>query len=281
MVRSIFIALAVAASLFAFGWLGEVPGGALVRAGGGVALGVMVASFAYGQITWMTVAAGALSPLAFAALEQRSLGFATAAMCMFWLAPRFVLAATRRTLAILVSTSATAALVGGFVFAGNIDGSLSASLASCVFAGSSLSLVGILVPVDTSTAWALKTAAAMIGSPARDSLERAARAHGQASRLPSSAAKRSQWRALVHLADRRAALERMEGRDAEEARRDLDERIATQCSELAPVEDPVAAAAPKAEEATLDPSEPEVTLADEPIALEAPPPPTARETAEP
>ena len=161
MVRSIFIALAVAASLFAFGWLGEVPGGALVRAGSGVALGVMVASFAYGQITWMTVAAGALSPLAFAALEQQSLGFATAAMCMLWLAPRFVLAETRRTLAILVAASATAALMGGFVFAGNIDGTLSASIASCVFAGSSLSLVGILVPVDTSVAWALKTAAAI------------------------------------------------------------------------------------------------------------------------
>jgi hypothetical protein len=247
MLRSIFIALAVAASLFAFGWLGEAPGGAIARAGGGVALGVMVAAFVYGQTTWMTVAAGALSPLAFAALEERSLGLAAASMCILWLAPRFVLAETRRALSILVVASATAALIGG----------------SCVFAGSCLSLVGILVPVDTSVAWALKTAAAVIGSPTRDALERAARAHRQASRLPSTAAKRSAWRALAHLADRRAAVERLEGRDADETRRDLDERIAAQASELAPSETPAARPEVKTDDPICDATEPEATVVDE------------------
>jgi hypothetical protein len=279
MLRSIFIALAVAASLFAFAWLGEAPGGALVRAGGGVALGVMVATFAYGQITWMTVAAGALSPLAFVALEERSLGLATASMCILWLAPRFVLAETRGRLAILAVASVTAAVTGGFVFAGNIDGPLSARIASCVFAGSCLSLVGILVPVDTSVAWALRTASAVIGSPARDVLERAARAHRQASRLSTSSAKRVQWRALVQLGDHRAALERIEGRDADESRRDLDERIATQASELAPLETPAGTevATPEAEA----PAEPEVTLADEAGDPDPALPAIARETAEP
>src|SRR5258708_33353147 len=112
MLRSIFIALAVAASLFAFTWLGEAPGGALVRAGSGVALGVMVATFAYGQTTWMTVAAGALSPLAFAALQERSLGLAAATMCLLWLGPGFLLARKRSMLANLRGASATAAVVG-------------------------------------------------------------------------------------------------------------------------------------------------------------------------
>lgn len=235
MLRSVFIALAVAATLFAFASLGEAPGGALVRAGTGVALGVIVASLAYGQATWMTVAAGALSPLAFAALEDRSLGLATAAMCSLWLLPRLVLAETRRLLVVLAIASGTAALIGGFVFASNIDGSLSARIASCVFAGSCLSLVGILVPVDTSVAWALRSAAAVVASPAREALERAARVHRQASRLSSSSARRAEWRALVRLADRRAALARIEGRDADESRQDLDERIITQAADLAPV----------------------------------------------
>jgi hypothetical protein len=277
MLRSIFIALAVAGSLFALGWLGEVPVGALVRAGAGVTIGVLVASIAFGDINWMTVSAGALSPLAFAALEGRSLGLATAAMCMLWLAPRFVLAETRRSLAILVAASATACLVGGFVFAGNIDGELASRLASCVFAGSCVSLVGILVPVDTTVGWALKNAAAVIQTPVRDVLERAARAHRQASRLPSTRAKRDAWRSLARLADRRAAMERTEGRDADESKSELDQQISAAVSELAPAEGAPAATAPKV--AGPDPNEPEVTLA-EPLPVQPTLPGLERETAE-
>src|SRR5258708_22016403 len=116
MLRSIFIALAVAASLFAFTWLGEAPGGALVRAGSGVALGVMVATFAYGQTTWMTVAAGALSPLAFAALQERSLGLAAATMCLLWLAPPFPPPPNPRKLSLFLGASATTPPLWGVVF---------------------------------------------------------------------------------------------------------------------------------------------------------------------
>jgi hypothetical protein len=278
MLRSIFIALALATSLFAWSWLGEVPVGALARAGGGVTIGVLTATIVFGDVTWITVAAGALSPLAFTALEPHSLGIAAAVMCLLWLAPRFVLAETRRTLAILVVASATACLIGGFVFAGNIDGQFYARIASCVFAGSCLSLVGILVPVDTTVGWALKTAALVLPAPMREALERAARVHRQASSLPSTRTKRDAWRSLAQLADRRAALQRMEGPDADEAKRDLDERIAAQMSELAPVE---GANVPAPEAPTANSAEPEVTLVDEPVPAQPTLPGFERETAEP
>src|SRR5258706_2965372 len=149
MLRSVLFALTAAACLFAFGWLGSVPGGPLVRALVGVTLGTLVTSLAYGQPTWVTVTVGALSPLAFVSIEDRSLGFAAAAMCFLWVAPRFLLAETRRTLAALVGASIVAAAVAGLIFAAYVDSPTSAHLASCIFAGSCLSLVGILIPVNT------------------------------------------------------------------------------------------------------------------------------------
>jgi hypothetical protein len=279
MLRSIFIALAVAATLLAWSWLGDAPVGALARAGGGVTLGVLVATIVFGDITWFTVAAGALSPLVFTGLEPRSVALATAAMCLLWLAPRFVLAETRRTLVILAVASTSACLIGGFVFAGNVEAELYARIASCVFAGSCLSLVGILVPVDTTVGWALKTAATVIREPVGEMLTRAARAHRQASRLGSTRAKRDAWRLLARLADRRAAMERQEGPDADEAKREIDDQIAAQVSVLAPVEKGSAVATP--DPTVADPSEPEVTLVDEPAPVQPMLPGLERETAEP
>jgi hypothetical protein len=279
MLRSIFIALAVAASLFAWSLLGELPVGALARAGGGVTIGVLTSAIAFGDVTWFTVAAGALSPLAFAAIASQSAGLATAAMCVLWLAPRFVLAETRRMLAILVTGTTIACLVGGFVFAANVDVPLLARIASCVFAGSCLALVGILVPVDTTVGWALKTAAAVISTPVRAALERAARVHHRASSLPRARAKRDAWRSLAQLADRRAAMEHLEGRDADESKRELDERISTQASELAPEESSTSIASPMP--TTTVPTEPEITVVDDPTPVQPTLPGLERETAEP
>jgi hypothetical protein len=183
-------------------------------------------------------------------------------MCFLWIAPRFLLAETRRTLAALVGASIVAAAVAGLIFAAYIDSPTSAHLASCIFAGSCLSLVGILIPVDTGVAWALRTAAAAIESPSRHALERAARAHRQATRLPSLTSKRSQWRALVRLADQRAGLRTLDGAEADEARRDLDARIETLAAELAPVAEPSKAAK----------TEPPVTVETAPVEPEPAPP---------
>jgi hypothetical protein len=86
--------------------------------------------------------------------------------------------------------------------------------------------------VSTTTAYALRTAAAAIDSPIRDVLVRAAEAHESTRWQPRASAARRQWRVLVHLSDQRAALERAGGADAAEQRRGIDERIEASSREL-------------------------------------------------
>jgi hypothetical protein len=234
MLRSILVALGAAACLFAWAALGEMPGGAVTRAVAGVALGVGVTALVYGQATFAAVALGAASPLAFAALDQASHGAAATAMCLLWLAPRFVLADTRRRLIALVAVSVVAALIAGSIFAAYWDAPFAAHAASCVFAGSCLSLVGTVVQVPTNTAYALRTAADAIEGPTREMLLRAAHAHESSRWQSRGSAARRQWQTLVQLCDRRATLERAAGGEAAEQRRVVDERIETIARELAP-----------------------------------------------
>ena len=237
MLRSTLAAVAFGASLWAFAWLGAL-GEPIARAGAAVAIGILVTALAYGRATFLSIGIGALSPLAFSLLERHSLGLAATALCSIWMLPRLVLAPSSRSLGLLAALSITASAVAGFVFAAYVDAGWAAELASCLFAGSCLSLVG-LVPVDTGVAFALRTAAAAIddaakspkgSSPARQALERAARWHRQSHASPS------QWRALGRLADERAALQRSKADENESARKELDERIEALAAELAPVD---------------------------------------------
>jgi hypothetical protein len=227
MLRSTLTAFGFAASLFAFASLDAI-GEPVLHAALAVALGVAVTALAYGQLAFVAVTLGALSPLALALLEKHSMVLAVAALSFAWLLPRFLLADGRKLLYLAVA-SLGAALVTGFVVAGYVDAGWAAQVAACVFAGSCLSLVG-LVPTETGIAWALRAAAAVIDSPARPALERAARAHASRDRRAS---KGTSWRALARLADQRAAMERGEKRD-DDARKDLDDRIVTLAEELAP-----------------------------------------------
>jgi len=229
--RSIVVALGGAACLFAFAALGELPGGAVARAMVSVLLGIGVAALIYGDRTFVTVSLGAISPLALAALERTSLAVATATMCALWLLPRFVLAGTLRRFVTLASISIAAACVAGSIFAAYVDAPLAAHAASCVFAGSCLSLVGILVPLPTPTSHALGIAAATIAGPSHDALTRAAAAHESSRWQPQTRQGRRQWRELLRLSDERAALERAGGA---EQRRELDQRIDAAVCELAP-----------------------------------------------
>jgi hypothetical protein len=256
MLRSTLAAVAFGASLWAFAWLDSLVE-PIARAGAAVAIGVFVTALAYGQATFLSIGIGALSPLAFSLLERHSLGLAATALCSIWMLPRLVLAPSSRSLGLLVAVSIAASAVAGFVFAAYVDAGWAAELASCLFAGSCLSLVG-LVPVDTGVAFALRAAAAAIddaakspkgGSPARQALERAARWHRQSHASPS------QWRALGRLADERAALQRSKATENERARKDLDERIEALAAELAPV-DPASSPA-----AVAGPTEPAPTEA--------------------
>ena len=233
MLRSILVALGAAACLLAFAALGELPGGPIARALAGVITGVLVTTLIYGQATFVAVSLGAMSPLVFAAAERTSLALATAAMCLLWLMPRFVLAPSRRRLTILVTVSAGAAAVAGWIFAAYLEAPWAAHIASCIFAGSCLALVGVVVPVPSATALALRTAAAAVDAPIRAVVLRAADEYESSRWQPRPRAARRQWRALVRLTDQRASLERARGGSAEEQRQDLDQRIETLTSELA------------------------------------------------
>ena len=243
MLRSILVALGAAACLFAFAALGEMPGGAVTRAIAGVVLGVGMASLVYGEATFAAVALGAVSPLAFAALEPTSEVAAATAMCLLWLAPRFVLADTPRKLGALMAVSTIAAAIAGAIFAAYWEAPLAAHAASCVFAGSCVSLVGTVVPVPTTTAHALRTAASVISAPVRAELLRAAQAHESSRWQPRTSAARRSWKTLVQLSDRRAALERARGSETAEQRREIDEQIEAIARELAPEADDGTAAA--------------------------------------
>ena len=233
MLRSILVALGAAACLLAFAALGELPGGPIARALAGVIMGVVVTTLIYGEATFVAVSLGATSPLVFAAAERTSLALATAAMCLLWLVPRFVLATSRRRLTVLVTVSTVAAAVAGWIFAAYLDAPWAAHVASCVFAGSCLALVGVVVPVASATAFALRTAASAVDAPIREVVLRAADSYESSRWQPRPRAARRQWRALVRLTDQRASLERARGGSAEEQRQDIDRRIEAVTSELA------------------------------------------------
>jgi hypothetical protein len=242
MLRSILVALGVALGLFAFAGLAELPGGPVTRAIAGVALGVGVSALVYGEATFAAVALGAISPLALAAMDRSAPAVASAVMCLLWLAPRFVLADTHRKVGVLAAASCVAATVAGSIFVAYWEAPLAAHAASCVFAGSCIALVGVLVPVATTTAYALRTAASAIDGPIRDVLLRAAAAHESSRWQPRASGVRAKWRSLVRLSDQRAALERAGHGAAAQQRSDLDERIEAVVSELAP--EPAAPKAP-------------------------------------
>ena len=241
MLRSILVAFGAAACLLAFAALVELPGGPIARALAGVIMGVVVTTLIYGEGTFVAVSLGAMSPLVFAAAERTSLAIATAAMCLLWLAPRFVLAPSRRRLTVLVTVSAVAAAVAGCIFAAYLEAPWAAHIASCIFAGSCLALVGVVVPIPSATAFALRTAAAAVDAPIREVVLRAADAYESSRWQPRPRAARRQWRALVRLTDQRASLERARGGSTEEQRQDIDRRIEAVTSELA---EPHAAAPP-------------------------------------
>jgi hypothetical protein len=223
--RSLLVAIGAGVGLYLMAMLGEVPGGPLLRAPLGVALGVAVASVMYGEAAFAAITVGALSPLALAALEPMSLAGAVATMCTLWLAPRFVLAATKKQLLVLAAASLVAALIAGVVFASYIAAPLAAHVASCVFAGACLSLVGIVVPLPAPQTHALRASAAATTGPTRAAILLAAQTFESSRWQPRTADERRKWRSLVQLADRRATLDRADGARAVLQRQELDAQI--------------------------------------------------------
>ncbi len=230
MLRSTATALVFASAMWILVELAGAPVGSSARAAFAVALGSVAATVAFGRASSLPIAIGALSPLVFALLDRRAPGLAAAGLCFAWLLPRLVLCETRSELVRGAATSAAAAGVAGLVFASYVDALGIVRAASCLFAGSCLSLA-TLVPVDTGVGWALRSAATVIEPPTRAVLERAARAHRQSKgRAPEP----KRWRDLVRMADQRAVLARSKRGSAADAETELDRRIAQLVDELVP-----------------------------------------------
>ncbi len=235
MLRSTTTALVFASAMWILVELASAPVGSSVRSVGAVALGSVAATVAFGRATSLPIAIGAFSPLLFALLERRAPALAAAGLCFAWLLPRLVLCETPREVVRSTVASAAAAGMAGLVLASYVDAPWLARAASCLFAGSCLSLATLL-PVDTGIGWALRSAATVIEPPTREILERAARAHRQSSgRAPAP----KRWRELIRMADQRAALARAKGGAATDAEKELDGRIAQLVDELAPSTPPV------------------------------------------
>jgi hypothetical protein len=230
--RSLFVAIGAGLGLYLLTMLGEVPGGPLLRAPLGVAVGVAVASVMYGEAAFAAITVGAISPLALAALEQTSFAGAVATMCTLWLAPRFVLAATKKQLLVLAAASLVAALIAGLVFASYVAAPLAAHVASCVFAGACLSLVGIVVPLPAPQTHALRASAEATTGPTRAAILLAAQTFESSRWQPRTADERRKWRGLIQLADRRATLDRTGGARAVLERQELAAQIEKVAEEL-------------------------------------------------
>jgi hypothetical protein len=261
MVRSIVVALGAAMALFVLAGLDGLPGGPLARALIGVAAAVGATSLLHGEPSFVTVACGAASPLAFAAMQRTSPAAAVAAMCALWLAPRLVLAPTRARALVLAGASMAAAASAGCIAAAYAGAPLAARAASCVFAGSCLALVGVAVAVRTTTDHSLRVAAAAIDGPIRETLIAAAARHENTRWRPRTRAERRNWKMLIRWSDQRAALARGTGANAEEERRAVDAKIEGAARDLAPPNSPPVS---PTDETTLSarPSEPAVLVDD-------------------
>jgi hypothetical protein len=250
MIRSVTIAMGMTACLLVLGWTMSTPLEGWVRAPLWVGVGIGMATLLFGELSWLAVLSGAISPLA-PSLIEGSLAWALFGMSLVWLAPRFVLARTREHLAVLVLVSIVAAAVVARVTAPAFVAELPWRLAACLFAAAALALTTALVPADTPTAFALSAAAGVLDEPLRGELQRAATLHRQLAGGPAGSA-RVAWRRLVKLADERASLQKRTEIEASDARGALDTRIGEVLSELAPEPRP----APPPEPVAAPPPEP-------------------------
>jgi hypothetical protein len=231
MLRSAAIFFGLSCLLLALGWLMTAPVEGWASAPMWVAIGVGMAVLLYGELSFLPVVAGALSPL-LPRLVGGSLAWGLFAMSVAWLSPRFVLARTRDQLAIVVLGSIGVAAAVARVVSGDFLGEPSWRVAACLFAAASLTLATTLLPGDTAVAHALCAAARAIGGSLAGDLERAAQHHRQ---LPHNAPwSRAAWRRLLVLADRRAAMRKLTGSDADTARAELDLEIREAIGDLLP-----------------------------------------------
>lgn len=146
--RALVLSFALSLSLFALLALDVHTGlGPAVAAPVAVGVGVVAASALHGDVTWLTVSFGALSPLALSLVARRGrLDAGVALAALLWAAPRFVLAAgttAQRGLALPGAAALAASVVAGLVVAAYVDADVTTRLGATVFAGAALALASL------------------------------------------------------------------------------------------------------------------------------------------
>ncbi|MBI5536422.1 MAG: hypothetical protein HY898_27115 [Deltaproteobacteria bacterium] len=269
--RSIALALLLAALLVVQISLHASGVDSLLIAPVSVVIGVAAAIVAQGGISWIAVALGAGSSLAFGWLDGWSPVFATAAMCLLWLAPRVWLARTKADLIVGGATALGASALCAVVLVRYASEPLVMHVASCVFAGAALAMATLAGRSDTPLLHALRVASRAARGPARESLEKVVMLMAQRDEAGVASAKRSfprgQLRRIARLADQLIAQQDFQGEDALRAREQLEARLSDAIKDLQagqapkPPATPSASPAPAADEAppqspTTEPASP-------------------------
>src|SRR4051812_28316456 len=146
--KSLALSVARAAVLLFLSWLMSAPLESWARAPLWVATGVALSSLLFGEVSFLPIVAGALSPLA-PALLGGSLTWVLFAMSLVWLAPRWVLTRSREQLVMLVVLSIAVSAVVAKVVAPAWFGELPWRIAACLFASVGLGLSASLLPLGS------------------------------------------------------------------------------------------------------------------------------------
>jgi hypothetical protein len=198
--------------------------------------GVLVASVVYGRAGFLPIALGAASALPLAFSGPTFSGWTGSVL--LWLVARAALSRTKPWAAAFLVSSAAAAVVAGACVTHAVDASLSEQIAAFVVAGVCVALPATLIPADTSIAFALRQAAVVIGGQVGEMLDNAANVHVNAH------GKKRAWARIVRLADARAGLVHVDGREAGERRAQIDAELRELTSEIVPTVPPPPLASP-------------------------------------
>ncbi len=279
--KSVALSLLLAAILAGQVALSSVHSPLLLLAPGAVVLGIVASAGLLGELTWLSVVAGALSPVALTWLGGTSTTLAVGAMCALWTLPRLGLARSSTELWRMGVVSAIAVALAGLVTAHYVGAGPLYHFTACVFGGATLALGTVLVPADTVMASSLRAAAALLDGTVAETLTRAADIHRKSRGMPSPpGTKEGDWRALLRLVEQRLALRNETPRDdAEREQSELDQKILSVARPLLgkrPAQSDHENAAPPADASTNDsatpgePSETAPTVAPAPVVDEAP-----------
>ena len=231
--RSIVVALVLAAALVALIALQQLEASRLWVAPAMVLIGVAAACTAAGGVTWLAVVFGSLGALSLGWLSAWNPSVALVATSASLLAARGFLARSQRDLVVFATAAVPAAIIAGLVASHFAAAPLAQHLAACVFAGAALAVSHVVVRVDDPMTHGLDLAGKALQGDSGDALLRlvqARRVHAQSG--SEMAGPRERWAELLRKADALAALRGSSGKEADNKRADLDREVTTIAQEL-------------------------------------------------